>query len=74
MSEMKKYLDIVRLGHKATVGVLNEGDQIVIQEKLDGANASFKREGDTIVAFSRNTQLSPENNLRGFMSGRRPSM
>ncbi|WP_431785908.1 RNA ligase family protein [Paenibacillus lactis] len=66
MSEMKKYMDVVRLGHKTTVGVLNEGDHIVIQEKLDGANASFKREGDAVVAFSRNTQLSPENNLRGF--------
>ena len=66
MTEMKKYMDVVRLGHKTTVGVLNEGDHIVIQEKLDGANASFKREGNDIIAFSRNTQLSPENNLRGF--------
>lgn len=66
MSEMKKYMDIIRLGHKTTIGVLKEGDHIVIQEKLDGANASFKREGDQIIAFSRNTQLSPENNLRGF--------
>ncbi|MWV44837.1 hypothetical protein GRF59_14545 [Paenibacillus sp. HJL G12] len=63
---MNKYMDIVRLGHKTTVGVLNEGDHIVIQEKLDGANASFKREGNDIIAFSRNTQLSSENNLRGF--------
>ncbi|WP_237391838.1 RNA ligase family protein [Paenibacillus dendrobii] len=66
MNEMNKYMDIVRLGHKTTVGVLNEGDHIVIQEKLDGANASFKREGNDIIAFSRNTQLSSENNLRGF--------
>ncbi|WP_211747936.1 RNA ligase family protein [Paenibacillus sp. Marseille-Q4541] len=66
MSEMKKYMDIVRLGHKTTAGVLKEGDYIVIQEKLDGANASFKRAGDSIIAFSRNTQLSQENNLRGF--------
>jgi hypothetical protein len=66
MSEMKKYLDIVRLGHKSTVGVLNEGDYIVIQEKLDGANASFKRNGDIIEAFSRNTKLDTEYNLRGF--------
>ncbi|MNH66450.1 RNA ligase [compost metagenome] len=66
MADMKKYTDVVRLGHKTTVGVLNEGDHIVIQEKLDGANSSFKREGDSVVAFSRNTQLSPENNLRGF--------
>lgn len=66
MSEMKKYMDVVRLGHKSTAGVLSDEDNIVIQEKLDGANASFKREGDSIIAFSRNTQLSTENNLRGF--------
>ena len=44
MSEMKKYMDVVRLGHKTTEGVLNVGDKIVIQEKIDGANASFKKE------------------------------
>lgn len=66
MSEMKKYTDVVRLGHKTTVGVLNEGDDIVIQEKLDGANASFKVENGEVVAFSRNTQLSTGNTLRGF--------
>lgn len=66
MSEIKKYMDVVRLGHKTTVGILNAGDQIVIQEKLDGANASFKRRGNEIVAFSRNTQLNSDNNLRGF--------
>lgn len=66
MDKQIKYLDIVRLGHKTTVGVLNVGDMILIQEKLDGANASFKRNGDIVEAFSRNTQLSPENNLRGF--------
>jgi hypothetical protein len=32
-----------RLGHKTTLGVLNEGDHIVIQEKIDGANASFRK-------------------------------
>lgn len=63
---MKKYHSIVRYGHKTTVNVLNEGDQIVIQEKLDGANASFKRVGDELLAFSRNHQLSEENNLGGF--------
>ena len=66
MSEMKKYMDIIRLGHKTTVGVLNEGDYITITEKIDGANASFKKENGIIKAFSRNTQLNEENNLRGF--------
>jgi len=63
---MKKYMDIIRLGHKSTVGVLNEGDNITITEKLDGANASFKKENGIIKAFSRNTELNEENNLRGF--------
>jgi hypothetical protein len=64
--EQKKYLDIVRLGHKNTIGVLNEGDQIVIQEKIDGANASFRRDGDKIRAYSRNQELDEKNNLGGF--------
>lgn len=44
------------------------GDYIVIQEKLDGANASFQDdiETDEIKAFSRNNPLSLSNNLRGF--------
>lgn len=66
MSEMKKYMDIVRLGQKTTVGVLNEGDYITITEKIDGANASFKKENSIIKAYSRNTELNEENNLRGF--------
>lgn len=64
--QQKKYMDITRLGHKTTIGVLNEGDHIVIQEKLDGANASFRRVGNELVAFSRNHQLTAENNLGGF--------
>lgn len=64
--EQKKYMDIVRLGHKVTFGVLNEGDDIIIQEKLDGANASFRRDGDIIRVYSRNNELSEENTLRGF--------
>lgn len=65
-TEQKKYTDVVRLGHKSTQGVLNEGDFIVVMEKLDGANASFKREGNVLRVFSRNTELDESNNLRGF--------
>ncbi|WP_064199095.1 RNA ligase family protein [Brevibacillus brevis] len=66
--DQKKYMDVVRLGHKTTIGVLTEGDQIIIQEKIDGANASFRydEETDTIRAFSRNTELNEENTLGGF--------
>lgn len=59
-------MDIVRLGHKSTVGVLNEGDQIIIQEKIDGANASFKKEDGVIKCYSRNQELSEQDALRGF--------
>lgn len=63
--EQKKYTDVVRLGHKSTVDVLNVGDNIVIQEKIDGANASFTKE-DTLLAFSRNRELDLTNTLGGF--------
>jgi len=64
--EQKKYQSIVRLGHRNTIGVLNEGDYIVVQEKLDGANASFRRDGDIVRAYSRNHELNEDNNLGGF--------
>lgn len=67
MTEMKKFTKVIRLGHRETVGYLNEGEYIVVYEKLDGANASFRlgEEGE-ILAFSRNNPLSIENTLRGF--------
>jgi hypothetical protein len=63
---MKKYMDVVRHGKTFTQLTLEGNPQIVIQEKLDGANASFKREGDKVICFSRNTQLDEHNTLRGF--------
>lgn len=67
MSEIKKYTDIVRLGHKSTVDVLHAGDHITITEKIDGANSSFiLNENGDIDCFSRNTNLDAENTLRGF--------
>lgn len=64
---MKKYQSIKRYGARDTQYALYEGADIVIQEKLDGANASFRlnTEGE-VEAFSRNGQLDSENNLRGF--------
>lgn len=62
----KKYTDVVRLGHKSTVGVLNEGDNIIIQEKLDGANASFTLDELDLKMYSRNTELSESKTLGGF--------
>jgi len=66
MGEIKKYTDIVRLGHRSTVGVLNEGDYIEVTEKLDGANASFKLNEDIIDCFSRNGPVHETNTLRGY--------
>lgn len=66
--EQKKYTDVVRLGHQSTEGVLKLGDRIIIQEKLDGANASFRLDHETncLRAFSRNLELNEEENLHGF--------
>lgn len=67
MGKIKKYTDIVRLGHRSTVGVLDEGDYIEISEKLDGANSSFKlNEENKIDTFSRNGPVNESNTLRGY--------
>jgi hypothetical protein len=63
---MKKYMDVVRHGKSGTHLTIEGMPFIVIQEKLDGANASFTREGDKVLCFSRNTQLDENNTLRGF--------
>ena len=64
--EQKKYMSITRLGHRSTKGVLNKGDRIVVQEKLDGANASIVKIDGEVKCFSRNHELSEEKTLDGF--------
>lgn len=67
MSEIKKYMDIVRLGHKSTENVLNVGDHITITEKIDGANSSFVlKEDGGVDCFSHKQKVTPDNTLRGF--------
>jgi len=67
MGEIKKYTDIIRLGHNSTIGVLNEGDYITITEKIDGANASFVlNENKEIDCFSRESQVTEKETLRGY--------
>jgi len=67
MGKIKKYTDIVRLGHRSTVGILNEGDYIEVTEKLDGANSSFKlNEENNVDGFSRRTPVDETNTLRGY--------
>lgn len=63
----KKFMDIERIKASNITG-FNKGDHIIIQEKIDGANAAIRydSESDAIVAQSRKNILSIDNNLRGF--------
>lgn len=61
---MKKYNKVIRYGKQGTQSAI-EGN-IVITEKLDGANASFGNVNGELKCFSRNRELDEKNNLRGF--------
>lgn len=63
----KKFMDIQRIKPEYANG-FNVDDSIIIQEKIDGANAAIRydSETDSIVAQSRKNILSIGNNLRGF--------
>lgn len=67
MLQHKKYLNIEIMNDKLTDS-FKQGDHIIIQEKIDGANASFQydAESDSLVCFSRNSLLNEEHDLRGF--------
>ena len=67
MIKHKSYMDIQVFREKYS-DAFNIGDHIIIQEKVDGSNASFQYEEDTniIKAFSRKQELGLGNNLRGF--------
>lgn len=62
-----KFMNIERLKECFASG-FETGDYVVIQEKIDGANAAIRydSETDSIVAQSRKKILDCENNLRGF--------
>lgn len=64
---MKHYVDIERFKAKYDT-CLRPGDEIIVEEKLDGANASFTFDPETgkVKAFSRKNELNESNNLRGF--------
>lgn len=65
--EHKKFMDIERL--KSTfVDGFTVGDEIYIEEKIDGANAAIRydTETDSVVCQSRKQLLTTTNNLRGF--------
>ena len=63
----KRFMDIERIKESNTIG-FNKGDHIIIQEKIDGANAAIRYDSvtDTIIAQSRKQILNINNNLRGF--------
>ena len=59
--EQKKYNKIER---KINEDFLQDGAIILVQEKIDGANASFRKDEDgNLRVFSRNNELNEENNL-----------
>lgn len=58
----KKYRDIDVFRASFADG-FKKGDRIVIQEKMDGANASFD---DQLASFSRRQVLDSDNHLQGF--------
>lgn len=61
----KKFIDITRLKNGYMDG-FRTGDKIIIQEKIDGANAAIRTDGADVFAQSRKNVLSEENTLRGF--------
>lgn len=65
--KQKHYMDIQRLQIKYE-DCFKKGEQIVVEEKIDGANSAFSYvpATNTIVAFSRRQQLSEINTLNGF--------
>lgn len=71
---MKHYMDIVRIREEDTefytsnVEGFKVGDHVIIQEKVDGANASIRydRERKELVAFSRKNELTFDKTLNGF--------
>lgn len=72
--EQKRFVDIERVKlptsdiAKSNVYGFERGDHIVIQEKVDGANASIRYDKDNncLVAFSRKKTLDQNNTLNGF--------
>ena len=72
--KMKHFMDIQRIKEEAdelsaeNIGGFEVGDHIVIQEKIDGANASIRFDVETgkLSAFSRNKELFDDKALKGF--------
>ena len=65
---MKKYMDIERLKEGYNDKNWLPNDIVVVQEKMDGSNASFQYDDVSreIKVFSRRQELTPTNTLNGF--------
>lgn len=65
--KQKRYMDIERMKEKY-FDAFRKGDEIIVEEKIDGASAAFAYDPVTnkVVAFSRKNELNEANNLRGF--------
>lgn len=63
----KKFMDIERIKENNSA-CFQKRDLIYIEEKIDGANAAIRYDGETdsIIAQSRKNILNPMNTLRGF--------
>lgn len=63
----KHFMNIERIKEKYAAA-FSVGENIVCEEKIDGANASFTYdiETDSVASFSRNMALKPSNTLQGF--------
>jgi hypothetical protein len=59
---MIKYNKIKLLGHSDNTGILLKGDDICIQEKMDGSNTRFMLNDGKLIFGSRNTILGTEDN------------
>lgn len=72
--KQKYFVDIERVKiptddiAKSNIDGFEKGDLIIIQEKVDGSNSSFRydNETDSLIAFSRKRQLNQNNTLNGF--------
>ena len=57
---MKKYPSIKYPTHEKTDGLLTEGDEIVIQEKVDGANFRYTVDEDGEITFGSRNCVNPD--------------
>ena len=61
----KKYPKIHRLGKEETEGILD--GEVLVQEKIDGANTSIWREGDRMCFGSRNNEVPDFRGLKTYV-------